>query len=149
MKINAHPIVGTWNLRSFSELDVRTKAVSYPMGEKPKATVIYTVDGYVATIFTAAGRVAPAGPRPTDSEAIQLFRTMVAFSGRYEVNDRERMLTYYPEISWNQAWNATRQIRRFELSADLLTISSAPATSTLVNAETIMTMTWNRMTRAA
>jgi len=146
MKINTHPIVGTWNLQSFSELDVDTKAVSYPMGEKPKATVIYTADGYVATIFTAAVRVSPAGPRPTDSEAIQLFRTMVAFAVRYEVNHKERMLIYYPEISWNEAWNGTKQIRCFELSADLLTISSAPATSTLVNAETIMTMTWNRMT---
>jgi Lipocalin-like domain len=83
MKINSQ-IVGTWNLQSFSELDVHTKAASYPMGEKPKATVIYTADGYVATIFAAAVRVAPAGPRPTDSEAIQLFRTMVAFAGRYE-----------------------------------------------------------------
>jgi hypothetical protein len=143
MKVSAHPIVGTWNLQSFSELDVHTKAVAYPMGEKPKATVIYTEGGHVATIFTAAARIAPTGPRATDSEAIQLFRTMVAFAGRYEINDRE--LIYYPEITWNEAWNGTRQIRYFELAGDLLKISSAPAVSTLGNAETIMTMAWNRV----
>jgi len=65
-------------------------------------------------------------------------------SGRYEINDRE--LIYYPEITWNEAWNGTRQIRYFELAGDLLKISSAPAVSTLGNAETIMTMAWNRVT---
>jgi hypothetical protein len=139
---SAHPIVGTWTLQSFSEFDVYTKSLSYPMGEKPKATVIYTERGHVATIFTAAERIAPAEPRPTDSEAIQLFRTMVAFAGRYEINDSE--LIYYPEITWNEAWSGTRQVRYFEISGDLLKISSAPAVSAGV--ETIMNMTWNRMT---
>jgi hypothetical protein len=31
------------------------------MGQSPKATVIYTASGHVATIFTATGRTAPAG----------------------------------------------------------------------------------------
>lgn len=140
----AHPIVGTWDLRSFSELDVSTKSVSYPMGEKPKATVIYTERGHVATIFTAAGRIAPAEPRPTDPEALHLFRTMVAFAGRYEINGSE--LIYYPEITWNEAWSGTRQVRYFEISGDLLGISSAPAASALGGAETVMNMTWKRMT---
>jgi hypothetical protein len=142
MTANAQSIVGTWTLRSFSELDVETKAVSYPMGDRPKATVIYTADGHVATIFTATGRTGPAGPSPTDPEAIQLFRTMVAFAGRYEVNGGE--LIYYPEITWNEAWNGTRQLRTFELSGDLLKISSVAAGSALGNMQTIMTMTWNR-----
>ena len=143
MKANVHSIVGTWTLQSFSEQDIRTKAVSYPMGDKPKATVIYTAGGHVATIFAAAHRLAPAGLRPTDSEAIQLFRTMVAFAGRYEINDKE--LIYYPEITWNEAWSGSRQVRYFEIAGDLLKISSAPAASTLGDAETIMTMTWNRI----
>ena len=142
MTDQAQSIVGTWTLRSFSELDVRTKAISYPMGDRPRATVIYTADGHVATIFTATGRAAPAGTRPTESEAAQLFRTMVAFAGRYEVNGRE--LVYYPEITWNEAWNSTRQVRTFELLGDLLKISSVPAPSALGDAQTIMTMTWKR-----
>jgi hypothetical protein len=142
MAEQAQSIVGTWTLRSFSELDVQTNAISFPMGDRPKAIVIYTADGHVATIFTATGRAAPAGPRPTDSEAIQLFRTMVAFAGRYEIAGGE--LIYHPEITWNEAWNGTRQVRTFELSVDLLKISSAPAASALGRAQTIMTMTWER-----
>ncbi len=133
-------IVGTWTLQSFSDLDVETKAVSHPMGDRPKATVIYTADGHVATIFTATGRAAPAGPRPTDPEAVQLFRTMVAFAGRYEVNGCE--LIYDPEIAWNEAWNGTRQVRTFDLSGDLLKITWAPAAGAAGDTQTTMTMTW-------
>jgi Lipocalin-like domain len=67
---------------------------------------------------------------------------MVAFSGRYELNDNE--LIYYPEITWNESWTGTRQQRYFEISDGLLQIRSAPAASALLNTETVMTMTWKR-----
>jgi len=51
-----HPIVGVWSLLSFTEHDTTTRKTSYPMGEHPKAMVIYTNDGHVAAIFTATGR---------------------------------------------------------------------------------------------
>jgi hypothetical protein len=137
-----HPIVGTWSLQSFTERDVGTDALSFPMGRRPKATVIYTASGHVATIFTATGREAPAGPRASDAEAAQLYRTMVAFAGRYEIHGDE--LIYHPEISWNEAWNGTRQVRYLEISEGLLRIRSAPAASALVNTLTEMNMTWSR-----
>src|SRR5712671_660522 len=49
-----HPIVGTWQLSSFTEENLETRAVCYPFGEQARAIVIYTVDGHVATIFAAA-----------------------------------------------------------------------------------------------
>jgi hypothetical protein len=64
MTVRPHPIVGTWSLQSFAERDIKTNALSYPMGEMPKAAVIYTASGHVATIFTATGRSAPAGRLP-------------------------------------------------------------------------------------
>jgi Lipocalin-like domain len=142
MTVRPHPIVGTWSLQSFAERDIKTNALSYPMGEMPKAAVIYTASGHVATIFTATGRSAPAGPCATDAEAVQLFRTMVAFAGRYEIKGSE--LTYYPEITWNEGWNGTRQTRYFEISDDVLQIRSAPTTSALLNTVTVMAMTWTR-----
>jgi Lipocalin-like domain len=69
---------------------------------------------------------------------------MVAFAGRYEIHDTE--LIYHPEISWNEAWNGTRQVRHFEISDGLLRIRSAPAASALLNALTEMNMTWSRVT---
>jgi hypothetical protein len=144
MTVGIHPIVGTWTLQSFTERDVRTDALSFPMGQSPKATVIYAASGHVATIFTATGRTAPAGSTVSDAEAARLYRTMVAFAGRYELHDNE--LIYYPEITWNQAWNGTRQVRYFEIADGLLRIRSAPAVSALLNTSTEMNMTWSRAT---
>lgn len=142
MTLRYHPIVGTWRLQSFAERDIKTDVLSYPMGEKPKAIVIYTATGHVATIFTTTGRSAPVGPRATDAEAVQLFRTMVSFAGRYELKGGE--LIYYPEITWNEVWNGTKQTRYFEIRDGLLRIKSAAAASALLGTMTEMMMTWTR-----
>jgi hypothetical protein len=144
MTLRSHPIVGTWRLESFAERDIKTDVLSYPMGEKPKAIVIYTETGHVATIFTATARSAPAGPRATDAEAVDLFRTMVSFAGRYDLKDGE--LIYYPEITWNEAWNGTKQTRYFEIRDGVLRIKSAHAASALLGTVTEMIMTWTRET---
>lgn len=145
MTLRSHPIVGTWRLKSFAERDIETDVLSYPMGEKPKAIVIYTATGHVATIFTATGRSAPAGLRATDAEAAELFRTMVSFAGRYDLKVGE--LIYYPEITWNEAWNGTKQTRYFEMRDGILRIKSAPAVSVLLGTVTEMIMTWTREMR--
>jgi hypothetical protein len=78
----------------------------------------------------------------TDAEAAHLFRTMVAFAGRYEIDGDQ--LIYHPEIAWNEAWTGTRQVRHFEIVDDMLSIRSVPAKSALSDAVTIMRMTWER-----
>ena len=126
-----HSIVGTWRLTSFTENNLETGAAAYPFGEKAAAIVIYTVDGYVATIFTATGRKPPIAAPATEQEAVDLYRSMIAFAGRYELIGNR--LIYQPEISWNEAWNGTTQERLFEVKGDRLEVNSVPAMSTLTN----------------
>jgi hypothetical protein len=80
-----HPIVGTWRLISFTEQNLETGAISYPFREAAKALVIYASNGYVATIFTRPDRKPPLAPQVTDQEATSLYRSMIAFAGRYVV----------------------------------------------------------------
>ena len=138
----AGSIVGTWRLLSLTEEYLDTRAVRHPMGERPNALVIYTADGHVATIFTAADRAAPAGPQPTDEDAARLYRSMVAFAGRYRL-DGERLI-YHPEISWNESWNGTSQTRLFDVRGDRLHVKSVPMISTPTGASMVMTMVWAR-----
>jgi len=137
-----HQIIGTWRLTRFTEENLATGAVTFPFGPQPKAYVIYTAGCYVSTIFTAAGRHAPAIPQATDEEAVALYRSMVAFAGRYVF--RGETLIYYPEISWNEAWNGTTQERRFVVDADRLEVASVPAVSTLTGAKTVFSLVWDR-----
>ncbi|TWT06132.1 lipocalin-like domain-containing protein [Reyranella sp. CPCC 100927] len=135
-------IVGTWRLVSFTEEDLQTGAVTYPFGHKPNAVVIYTADGYVATIFTATDRKPPADATPTDAEAIRLFRSMIAFAGRYEIDGDT--LIYHPEASWNEAWNGTTQTRLLEITPDRLHVRSVPVPSTLTGTNLVFSLTWAR-----
>jgi hypothetical protein len=136
------PIVGTWRLSSFTEENLETGAVSYPFGKKAKAIVIYTVDRHVATIFAAADREQPVAAQATEQEAIDLYRSMIAFAGRYELIGNR--LIYHPEISWNEAWNGTTQERIFEINRDRLEVKSMPVVSTLSGARTVFSLVWER-----
>jgi len=137
-----HPIIGTWRLTSFTEENLQTGAANYPFGEKAKALVVYTSDGYVSTIFTSADRRPPAAPRATEHEAIELYRSVIAFAGRYELIGNR--LVYHPEISWNEAWNGTTQERIFEIDRDCLKVKSMPVVSTVTGASTVFTLVWER-----
>jgi hypothetical protein len=138
-----HPIVGTWRLSSFTEENLETGAVSYP-GEKARAIVIYTVDGHVATIFAAADRKPAVAAQATEQEAIDLYRSMIAFAGRYELVGNR--LIYHPEISWNAAWNGTTQERVFHVDGDRLEVRSVPVVSTLTGARAVFSLVWERAT---
>jgi Lipocalin-like domain len=137
-----HPIIGTWRLTSFTNQDTETGAVTYPLGEQPSAIVIYSADGYAATIFTSADRKPPVAAQASDEEAIELYRSMIAFAGRYHLDGPR--LTYNPEISWNQTWNGTTQERLFEIRGDRLHVRSLPSINPLTGARTVFSLVWER-----
>ncbi|MGA3000404.1 MAG: lipocalin-like domain-containing protein [Acetobacteraceae bacterium] len=137
-----HPIIGIWRLTRFVEQDLATGVVTHPLGPRPKAYVIYTDGGYVSTLFTATDRRVPVNAQATDEEAVGLYRSMVAFAGRYALQGDT--LIYYPEISWNEAWNGTTQQRRFVVDGDRLEVRSAPVVGTLTGAQTVFSLTWER-----
>jgi hypothetical protein len=137
-----HPIVGTWRLTSFSEQNLDNGAVSYPFGDDAKAMVIYEANGYVATIFTRTDRKPPHAAQATDQEAADLYRGMIAFAGRYEIDGNR--LIYRPEISWNEAWNGTTQERVIEVSEDRLETNSVSVISALTGARTTFSLVWER-----
>jgi Lipocalin-like domain len=137
-----HSIVGTWRLTLFTEENLTTGAVTHPLGPRPKALVIYTGDGYVSTIFTATDRRRPVSARATNEETVALYRSMVAFAGRYVLQGET--LTYHPEVSWNEAWNGTVQERRFIVDGDRLEVRSVPVVSSLTGTNTVFSLVWQR-----
>jgi hypothetical protein len=139
---DGHPIVGTWRLTSFTEQNLDTGTVGYPLGKAAKAFVIYEASGYTATIFTSADRKPPLAPRATNQEAIDLYRSMIAFAGRYELIGNR--LVYHPEISWNEEWNGTIQERVFEVDGDRLEVKSLPGMGALTGVRSVFALAWKR-----
>ena len=112
--------VGVWKLGSFIVESVDSKERRKPYGEEPNGYLVITPERFTA-IITAQSRKAPQ----TDEDRVNGFRTMFAYSGPYMVEgDR---LTTKVQISWNESWVGTDQVRTFKLNGDKLNIESLPA----------------------
>ena len=66
---------------------------------------------------------------------VALFRTAMAYSGRYRV-DGGRFITKI-DSSWNEAWNGTEQERFYKLDGDTLEVSTAWMPNPLVSGNPI------------
>jgi hypothetical protein len=113
-------IVGTWTLVSVVYEDQESKARTPVLGERPKGRQIATADGRWLALVTAEGRPIPK----TDEERAQALRTMIAYTGRYRVEDG-KVITKV-EAAWNEAWVGGEQTRFIRFEGDRLLIESPP-----------------------
>jgi hypothetical protein len=54
-------------------------------GDNPTGMITYTPDGRMSVFIIDQKRQPPAGPKATDAEADELYRTMIAYSGAYSI----------------------------------------------------------------
>jgi hypothetical protein len=133
-------IVGTWKLVSVVYEDTQTRELSPVLGEHPRGYQIATPEGRWLALVTADGRPVPK----TDEDRANALRTMIAYSGRYRIEDG-KVITRV-EVAWNEAWVGGEQIRflRFE-SDDVLHIESPPMPHPNVNNKVVrVIVTWQR-----
>jgi hypothetical protein len=76
-------------------------------------------------IITWDNRANPHDVVATNEERIKLYGTMISYAGTYTV-EAEKVI-HHVDISWNQAWRGTDQVRFYKLEGNTLTITSAPA----------------------
>jgi hypothetical protein len=113
-------IVGMWTLVSVVYEDQETKQRTPVLGQHPKGRQIATADGRWLALVTAEGRPVPK----TDEERAQALRTMIAYTGRYRVEDG-KVITKV-EAAWNEAWVGGEQTRFIRFEDDRLFIESPP-----------------------
>jgi len=138
-----HSLVGTWTLKSGQREIIATGERAPLWGEHPSGTLIYTGEGRVTALVLAENRGTPAGATPTEAEAVALFRTMVAYAGRYTVEPTR--VIHHVEQSWNQAWTGTAIVRFYKLEGPRLTLTTAPAPNALDGKMSVSTMVWERL----
>jgi hypothetical protein len=73
-------------------------------------------------IGAAHGRIVPVAPTPPDNERVALYDTMFAYAGRYSVEAGK--VIHHVDISWNETWTGTDQIRLFEVNGNTLTLTT-------------------------
>jgi hypothetical protein len=113
-------LIGPWRLKSFVRELADTGERYDQLGPNPDGVLTYSDDGRVYVLFTAGGRMAPAGMPATDAEAAQLFRTMLAYAGHYRADDAKVIHTI--EVAWDGARIGEDQVRFYTIDGDRLTL---------------------------
>lgn len=137
-----NPLVGTWKLQSYV-LTTTAGERSTPFGDHPSGYLSYSPDGRMYAIGTADDRVVPHDVVATDDERVKLHRTMFAYAGTYSVEPDK--VIHHVDISWNQIWNGTDQVRFYTLSGDTLTITTARAKSSYDGRESQSVLVWKKV----
>src|SRR5262245_31688789 len=132
-------IVGTWTLVSVVYEDQETKERTPVLGEHPRGRQIATVDGRWLALVTAENRPVPK----TDAERARALQTMIAYTGRYRVED-SKVITKV-EAAWNETWVGGEQTRFIRFEGDRLFIESPPMPHLNVNNKVVkVVVIWDR-----
>jgi hypothetical protein len=141
--VSADELIGTWTLKSFVREISGTGERFDAMGAHPHGYLNYSRDGHMSVITVAAERIRPREAVPSDSERAQLYNSMVAYAGTYTVEGNK--VVHHVDISWNDAWTGTDQVRFFTLDGDTLMIKSAPTKSPSNGRESVCTVVWKKV----
>ena len=114
-------LVGTYKLVSFT-IEVDDQPPRDLFGKGPLGFAIMTPTRFMA-ILTAEGRK----PGPAAAEKAGLYDSLIAVSGPYRLEGDKLIIAV--DTSWNEAWNGTNQIRRWQLEGNRLTLTTERAPS--------------------
>jgi len=138
-----NPLVGTWKLKSYVREVAATGERYNERGEHPDGYLGYSADGRMYAIITWDGRIKPHDQIPTNSERAELQRTLVSYAGTYTV-DVDKVI-HHVDISWNETWTGTDQVRFYKLEGNTLTITSAPNKSPADGREGRSILVWEKI----
>jgi hypothetical protein len=136
-------LLGTWKLKSFTTEYLDDGEIVRPYGAHPGGYLSYGSDGRMYAIVVSEQRKAPAGIVPTPAERTALFDGFAAYAGTYTI-DADKV-SHHVEVSWNEAWTGTTQVREFRITARTLELRSMPAQDPLDGRLSSSTAVWTRV----
>ena len=137
------PLLGTWKLKSFVREVAATGERYNERGEHPNGYLGYAADGRMYAIITWDNRANPHDVVPTNEERIRLYGTMISYAGTYTMAAEK--VIHHVDISWNQIWTGTDQVRFYKLEGNILTITSAPDRSPVDGREGRSILVWEKV----
>lgn len=137
-------LLGTWKLVSVIREEVPSGARIDLMGPDPVGYITYSPDGRMVVLIMRSQRPKPAGDRPSAAEAEQLFRSMVSYAGTYRITGPSQ-ITHDVDISWNQSWTGTRQVRNFKFEGDRVTLSTEVSPDPMDGKVSVRSLIWEKV----
>jgi hypothetical protein len=140
---NRERLIGTWRLVAVETMDLATGEKSESWGANPLGFINYAPDGRMMVMNMRKDRSKPAGAVPTSAEAADLFKSMLAYAGTYSLDGDE--VTHHIEISWNEAWSGTHQVRIARFDGNRVHLSTKPSPDLANGRMSVRTMTWEKL----
>jgi lipocalin-like protein len=137
-------LYGTWRLESFTQTILATGETIDVFGKAPQGFIHYGRDGRMMVLMVKDARPKPSDlSKMTDQERVELFKTLVAYAGTYEVD--AKTVTHHLDISWNQIFTGTDQVRNIEFDGCKFIMSTNPQPRSQDGDVAISVLTWERL----
>jgi len=135
---------GTWRLVSFTTKVVATGETTDFFGPSPHGFLTYGRDGRVLVLLVNSKRPKPASQASmTDQDRLDLFNSMIAYGGTYTYDGKA--VKHHVDISWNEMWTGSVQVRQVQFEGNRLILSTAPMPSPVDGKLVTAVLTWERV----
>jgi hypothetical protein len=137
-------LAGTYRLISIKLTLSATGETIDVMGKAPKGYIIYGKDGRMMVLYVNDERPNPKNlDAVTDQERVDLFKTMNAYSGRYDFDGK--VVTHHIEVSGNQTWTGTHQVRNVKFDGKRVILTTNPQVTSFGGKVGVVVNTWERV----
>jgi hypothetical protein len=109
-------VFGGWKLLA-AKMQFEDGTVTDMHGPNPLGSLVFT-DKRMTVIITHRSR-----PARTDDSLRDLFKTMIAYTGMYNIQDHELITAV--DAAWISEWVGTAQRRMMEIQGDTLVLRTA------------------------
>ena len=140
---DASRLIGTWRQLSGTMVEEGSNVSKSNLSAAPNGCVNFCADGRLMLLSTDSARKKPAGEVPTPAEAEALYRSMIAYAGSYKVEGNK--VTYDLDITWNESWKGTKQVRFWEVSGDRLTVTTPEIVNPLTGKCSVFKLTFQKI----
>jgi hypothetical protein len=136
----AKKLHGVWRLTSLKLQVVGDESQARDVfGSNPKGYLIFTREGRMTAVVSAADRKPPAN----DADNIALMKSFLAYTGKYTI-EGDRWTTKV-DVSWNEVYSAQDQVQFFKVDGDRLAVRTAERESGVFPGKKVVAnLTWER-----
>jgi hypothetical protein len=139
-------LIGTWKQLSGTMVEAGGGERKSNLSAAPNGYVNFSADGRLMLLSTDSARKPPAGQVPTPAEAEALYRSMIGYAGTYKVEGN--MVTYDLDVSWNESWTGSKQVRFWEVIGDRLTVTTPEIVNPLTGKPSVFRLTFQKVAPA-
>ncbi len=141
-------LIGTWKQMAGFVRDADGGPERSNLSKAPNGFMSFMADGRMVNLTVDSSRKAAEHNPPTEAEAAHLHRTLIGYAGTWRIDGNQ--VFYDLDVSWNQSWTGTEQMRYWRLEgADTLHVSTAEMMNPLTGKMSVFRLVFERVKPAA